>query len=81
MKFNSLKIERERWGKDEGKLKSVLDISSKDGNLTLFLPDDVGEKILQLAKQAIIDGVEETANSFIFDITTHIPNKLNLETK
>jgi hypothetical protein len=42
----------------------------------MILPDDVAEKILVLAKSAIIDGVEKAANDFIFEITTSIPETL-----
>jgi hypothetical protein len=72
-KFQSLKIERARWGDNKGKLEGVLDIGGKKGNLSLKLPDELAEQILQLAKNAIIDGVEQTANDFIFEITTAIP--------
>lgn len=78
MKFKSLKIEAERWGKNEGKLVATINIGDENADVTLILPDDVGDKILELSKSAIIDAVEKTANDFIFDITTHIPNRLNL---
>jgi hypothetical protein len=45
------------------------------------LPPLVADKILQLAKNAIIDGVEKAANNFIFEITTCIPDSINLENK
>ena len=72
-KFRSLKIERARWGDNKGKLEGILDIGGEKGNLSLKLPDQLAEQILQLAKTAIIDGVEQTANDFIFEITTAIP--------
>ena len=81
MKFESLKIETEGWGNDKGKLKAELCIKGEKARTTLKLPDDVGEKILILAKQAIIDAVEQTANDFIFEITTMIPETLNLTHK
>ena len=81
MKFESLKIEVEGWGNDKGKLKAELCIKGEKARTTLKLPDDVGEKILILAKQAIIDAVEQTANDFIFEITTMIPETLNLTHK
>ena len=71
--FKSLKIEKERWGKDAGKLTGVLDIGGEKGSLSLNLPETLCDQILQLAKNAIIDGVEQTANDFIFEITTAIP--------
>lgn len=76
--FQSLKIERQRWGKNEGKLEGTLDIRGKTGSVSLILPNDVADKILQLAKAAIIDGVEQSANEFIFEITTAIPDTLHL---
>lgn len=72
--FKSLKIERQRWGKNAGKLEGSLDIGGENGSLSLILPDELAERILQLAKAAIIDGVEQTANDFIFEITTAIPD-------
>jgi hypothetical protein len=72
--FKSLKIERQKWGKNAGKLEGSLDIGGENGSLSLILPDELAERILQLAKAAIIDGVEQTANDFIFEITTAIPD-------
>jgi hypothetical protein len=76
MKFKSLKIETARWGENNGKLVAEISISGDKSSTTLILPDDVAEKILVLAKSAIIDGVEEAANDFIFEITTSIPETL-----
>lgn len=72
--FKSLKIEKERWGKDAGKLIGTLDIGGEKGSLSLNIPEYLCDQILQLAKTAIIDGVEQTANDFIFEITTAIPD-------
>lgn len=79
MTFNHLKIERKKWGKDEGKLVAEISLSSDKATTTLILPDQVGEQILRMAKSAIIDSVEKTANDFIFEITTSIPETLNLQ--
>jgi hypothetical protein len=76
MKFRSLKIEAPRWGKNEGKLIAEIEIDGEKSKTTMQLPDEVAEKILHLAKQAIIDGVEKAANDFIFEITTSIPETL-----
>lgn len=78
MLFESLKIEVDKWGPDKGKLKAVIDIKGGKGSTTLQLPDKVAEQILQLAKNAIIDGVEKTANEFIFELTTSIPETLHI---
>lgn len=78
MKFESLTIEVERWGENKGKLSAVLCIRADKVKTTLTLPDDVGEKVLQLSKEAIIDAVEQTSNDFIFELTTSIPTTLNL---
>jgi stalled ribosome rescue protein Dom34 len=76
LKFQSLKIERARWGANEGKLVAEIEINGDKSKTTMILPDDVAEKILILAKSAIIDGVEKAANDFIFEITTSIPETL-----
>lgn len=76
--FISLKIERATYGKNKGMLEGSLDIGGEKGRLSLILTEDLAEKILQLAKNAIIDGVEQSANDFIFEITTAIPDTLNL---
>lgn len=73
VKFKELKIERVQWGPDEGKLKGKLNISTKHGELSLNLKDELADKILQLARGAMIDAVEHTANEFIFEITIAIP--------
>lgn len=79
MKFQSLKIERSRWGPNEGKLVAEIEIHGDKSKTTMILPDDVADKMLRLAKTAIIDGVEKAANDFIFEITTLIPDTLLLK--
>jgi carbon monoxide dehydrogenase subunit G len=74
MKFESLKIETVKYGADKGKLIAEICIHGDKSRTTMELPQHVGEKILQLAKNAIIDGVEKAANDFIFEITTAIPD-------
>ena len=79
--FRELSIERQRYGKDEGKLIAKISFQGEKSTTTMELPQDTGDKILQLAKQAIIDAVESSANDFIFEITTSIPESLNLDMK
>jgi len=78
MKFESLKIEAPQWGDNKGKLVAEICIKGDKSRTTMVLPDEVGEKILRLAKEAIIDGVEKAANDFIFEITTAIPETLRI---
>lgn len=78
MTFKSLKIEAPEWGEHKGKLVAEISIRGDKSTTTMILPDEVAEKILQLSKQALIDGVEKAANDFIFEITTAIPDKLLL---
>lgn len=77
--FQSLEIERVSWGDDKGKLKGKLRISSQAGDVTLKLNDSMADKLLQVAREAIIDSVEQTANDFIFQLTTAIPHTMKLE--
>jgi hypothetical protein len=77
--FKSLKIEAPIWGEHKGKLVATICVSGKNSETTMILPDSVGEKILHLVKEAIIDGVEQAANDFIFELTTLIPDQLLLK--
>lgn len=79
MVFKSLKIERPLFGNNKDKLVAELSLSGSNTTTTLILPNEVGDQILQLAKSAIVDAVEKTANDFIFEITTSIPETLKLE--
>ncbi len=81
MRFESLKIEAVKYGDNKGKLIAEICIHGHKSRTTMELPPLVADKILQLAKSAIIDGVEKAANDFIFEITTCIPDSFNLETK
>jgi hypothetical protein len=81
MRFESLKIEAVRYGDNKGKLIAEICIHGDKSQTTMELPPLVADKILQLAKSAIIDGVEKAANDFIFEITTSIPDTLLLENK
>jgi hypothetical protein len=76
MKFRSLKIEAVQYGADKGKIVAEIAINGDKSTTTMVLPDDVADRILKLAKDAIIDGVEKAANDFIFEITTAIPDTL-----
>jgi hypothetical protein len=78
MKFKSLKIESAQWGENKGKLVAEISINGDKSTTTLILPDEVAEKILVMAKGAIIDAVEKAANDFIFEITTAIPATLRI---
>jgi hypothetical protein len=76
--FQSLKIERVIYGSDRGKLKAELCVGGERARTTFDLPEEVSERILRLAKDAIIDAVEKSANDFIFEVTTSIPDTLLL---
>ena len=81
MILEKLEIERENYGPDKGRLNAKISIKNDKNRITMELPPAVGTQILQLAKQALIDAVEKSANDFIFDLTTAIPDTLNLESK
>jgi hypothetical protein len=81
MTFQKLKIEAVKYGDNKGKLIAEICIQGDKSRTTMELPSLVADKILQLAKSAIIDGVEKAANDFIFEITTSIPDTLLLENK
>ena len=76
MKFRSLKIEVVQYGADKGKIVAEICIHGEKSSTTMELPQEVADRILKLAKDAIIDGVEKAANDFIFEITTAIPDTL-----
>lgn len=78
-KFKSLKIDYPAWGEHKGKLVATICVSGKNSETTMILPDAIGEKILQLSKEAILEGVEQAANDFIFELTTLIPDQLLLK--
>jgi len=78
MKFRFLKIEAVQYGTDKGKIVAQIAIDGEKSSITMVLPDEVADRIMKLAKNAIIDGVEKSANDFIFEITTAIPDTLLL---
>lgn len=78
MKFKSLKIEVPEWGENKGKVVAEIVIGGRKSAVTMVLPDETAGRILQMAKQAVIDGVEDAANDFIFELTTEIPDTLSL---
>lgn len=81
IELRSLKIEKQRWGNNAGKLTAEICIEGKDANVTLILPNSFADQVLKQAKQAIIDSVEKTANDFIFELTTVIPDTLAIDNK
>lgn len=81
MKFQSLKIDSPTWGENKGKLVAEISIKGENSSTTMILPNEVAGRILKLAKDAIIDGVEKTANDFIFELTTAIPETICIGNK
>ncbi len=79
--FEKLEIERIAWGDEKGKLKGRLRLSSKSGDVSLNLRPDLSERLLELARDAIIDSVEDAANAFIFELTTAIPTVPRIENR
>lgn len=79
LKFNSLLIERERFGANKGEVTGRLRIEGRNGDICLNLPPSITKKLLEVSKAALIDVVEETANEFIYEITTSIPDCKSLE--
>ena len=77
--LRELKIERPSYGKDAGKLKASIKLEGQDSTICLNLPDETGDRILALAKEAIIDAVEQAGNDLIFTLTTAIPDTLALK--
>jgi hypothetical protein len=73
MKFESLKIEAVKYGDNKGRIIAEICIHGDKSRTTMELPPEVADRILKLAKDAIIDGVEKAANDFIFEIATAIP--------
>ena len=79
IQLNELKIERQRWGADEGKYIATISIQGKDASVQMELPTETADQVLKLAKTALIDAVEKSANDFIFELTTAIPETLKIE--
>jgi hypothetical protein len=70
LKLKSLHLDRPGYGPNSDKLRATIQIDGKTGSTTLILPDSVADSIIELAKDAIIDAVESSANDFIFELTT-----------
>lgn len=79
--FKSLQIERVRWGDDSGKLRGTLSIGGKTGDLSLKLTDELADEILQLARTAIIDGIESSSRKYGIEISFQVTTNSTIERK
>lgn len=57
MNLRKLQIERQRWGKDEGKCTGKIEFENETGAVSVFLSPAKCDELFKI----IADGIEETA--------------------
>jgi len=55
VEIQSFKMEKERWGKNEGKYECKLTLNIGEHSATFLLPPDVGEKIVALCGEVLYE--------------------------
>ena len=81
MKFKSLTLEIPEWGENKDNLIAELCIRNEKTKMTMQLPPEVAGRILQVAKNALINGANLATNEFISGINTSIPDFHPIETR
>ena len=78
MKLNTLKIERERWGKNEGKFTGSIKFDNELGEISVNLSPEQCDKLFAVIAEGIIDTAKEAANELTVSVIEH---KESLEIK
>lgn len=65
MILQKLDIERQRWGKDVGKLFGEITFDNQDAKVTIKLTEDQAYKMLGIVAEAVVVQAHETANLLI----------------
>lgn len=68
MQLESLRIERMAWGKNEGMLEGCIVFKNRNGEVKLFLNDEVSSRLLAI----VADGVVESSKQIANDLTTAV---------
>ena len=68
MQLESLRIERMAWGKNEGMLEGYIVFKNRNGEVKLFLNDEVSSRLLAI----VADGVVESSKQIANDLTTAV---------
>lgn len=73
MTLNNVKIERERWGKNEGKYKGVISFYSDHANVEFNLTDDHIKRIFELALGRLTEVSQEISDELMADVIESMP--------
>ena len=73
MTLNKVKIERERWGKNEGKHKGVISFFSDHAEVEFNLTDDHIKRIFELALGRLTEVSQEISDELMADVIESMP--------
>lgn len=65
MRLTRLKIERELWGNDKGKLVGEIAFENQDAKVTVILDEDKCYKMLEIVAENVVSNARETANLLV----------------
>lgn len=65
MILESVKIEKKRWGADEGKYTGEASFSGNHGSVKVELPETAARQILELCAQNVITAANEVARAMV----------------
>ena len=71
--LSNVKIERARWGKDEGKYTGVISFTSENADISFQLNDDHVQKIFAIAMNRLTEVAHEVSEELMFDIIESMP--------
>ena len=74
MKLNKLEIERQKWGKDEGKLRGVISFDNEIGKVDMNLSPDITEKLLAVIGDALVETAKAASKELTCSLIESVDN-------
>ena len=71
MNLVSLKIERERWGSNEGKHKGMIKFDNELGEVAIILNDEMMQKIFSTCAEGLINTAKVAATNLTCSVIEH----------
>ena len=79
--LNSLEIKRELWGDNKGKFKSTVIFDNKTTSISMVLPPDVSDKLLQFCVGVLCEATDEAAAEFKKNLMESVATPILLKDK
>lgn len=70
MIFDSLKVDRESWGEDAGKIKGRICVKNDESMIFLNVPEHIAAQMVTLVAELIVEAASEASQMIIQDVNS-----------